>query len=103
MAISLGAVFCGALTYIGNGPNFMVKAVAEEFHVEMPSFGGYMVWAVRYLGPTLTAMVLIFIAEAAWTTPAGLALTAVLIVAALFNLRKAAGEAERRHAQEQPN
>lgn len=104
VAISLGAVFCGALTYIGNGPNFMVKAVAEEFHVAMPSFGGYMVWAVRYLGPTLTAMVLIFIAEAAWTTPAGLALTAILIVAALFNLRKAAGEAERRPAgpQEQP-
>ncbi len=41
-AISLGAVFLGALTYIGNGPNFMVKAVAEEDGVEMPSFGADM-------------------------------------------------------------
>lgn len=42
-AISLGAVFFGAMTYIGNGPNFMVKAIAEQEGVEMPSFFGYMV------------------------------------------------------------
>lgn len=41
-AISLGAVFFGAMTYIGNGPNFMVKAIAEENKIEMPSFFGYM-------------------------------------------------------------
>ena len=41
-AISLGAVFMGANSYIGNGPNFMVRAIAEERGVKMPSFGGYM-------------------------------------------------------------
>ena len=41
-AISLGAVFFGAMTYIGNGPNFMVKAIAEENGIKMPSFFGYM-------------------------------------------------------------
>lgn len=41
-AISLGAVFFGAMTYIGNGPNFMVKAIAEENGITMPSFLGYM-------------------------------------------------------------
>ena len=39
VSISLGAVLCGAITYIGNGPNFMVKSVAESDGVEMPSFG----------------------------------------------------------------
>ena len=42
-AISIGAVFFGAMTYIGNGPNFMVKAIAEENKIEMPSFFGYMI------------------------------------------------------------
>ncbi|HQQ21685.1 MAG TPA: sodium:proton antiporter, partial [Bacteroidales bacterium] len=42
IAISLGAVFFGAMTYIGNGPNFMVKAIAEENKIKMPSFFGYM-------------------------------------------------------------
>lgn len=42
-AISVGAVFFGAMTYIGNGPNFMVKSIAEENGVKMPSFFGYMV------------------------------------------------------------
>jgi Na+/H+ antiporter NhaD/arsenite permease-like protein len=42
VAISLGAVFFGAMTYIGNGPNFMVKAIAEENKIDMPSFFGYM-------------------------------------------------------------
>ena len=41
-AISLGAVFFGAMTYIGNGPNFMVKAIAEENKINMPSFFGYI-------------------------------------------------------------
>ena len=38
--VSCGAVFMGAITYIGNGPNFMVKAIAEQHHVRMPSFFG---------------------------------------------------------------
>lgn len=42
MAICIGSVFFGAMTYIGNGPNFMVKAIAEESGVKMPSFFGYM-------------------------------------------------------------
>jgi Na+/H+ antiporter NhaD/arsenite permease-like protein len=42
-AISMGAVFFGALTYIGNGPNFMVKSIAEQSGIDMPSFFGYMI------------------------------------------------------------
>jgi Na+/H+ antiporter NhaD/arsenite permease-like protein len=42
-AIAVGAVFFGAMTYIGNGPNFMVKAIAEENKIQMPSFFGYMI------------------------------------------------------------
>ena len=41
-AISMGAVFFGSLTYIGNGPNFMVKSIAERSGIKMPSFFGYM-------------------------------------------------------------
>lgn len=50
-AISCGAVFMGAMTYIGNGPNLMVKAIAEENGVKMPSFGGYLVWSMLVLLP----------------------------------------------------
>lgn len=50
-AISLGAVFMGANTYIGNGPNFMVKAIAEEWKIKMPSFFGYMAWSICILIP----------------------------------------------------
>ena len=50
-AVSLGAVFMGANTYIGNGPNFMVKAVAEEAGVNMPSFFGYMRYSCLILWP----------------------------------------------------
>ena len=51
MAISAGAVFMGALTYIGNAPNFMVQSIAEENNVKMPSFFGYMLWSILILGP----------------------------------------------------
>jgi Na+/H+ antiporter NhaD/arsenite permease-like protein len=54
--ISLGAVFMGAMTYIGNGPNFMVKAIAEKSGVKMPSFFGYMVYSVLVLLPILAVM-----------------------------------------------
>jgi Na+/H+ antiporter NhaD/arsenite permease-like protein len=50
-AISMGAVYMGALTYIGNAPNFMVYAIANERGVKMPSFAGYMVWAGAILIP----------------------------------------------------
>jgi Na+/H+ antiporter NhaD/arsenite permease-like protein len=50
-AISAGAVFMGANTYIGNAPNFMVKAIAEEAGVKMPSFFGYMLWSIVFLLP----------------------------------------------------
>jgi Na+/H+ antiporter NhaD/arsenite permease-like protein len=50
-AISAGAVFMGANTYIGNAPNFMVKAIAEEAGVKMPSFFGYMLWSTVFLLP----------------------------------------------------
>lgn len=63
-SISLGAVFCGAITYIGNGPNFMVKSIAESTGIEMPSFGGYAFkWAFRFLVPVLAMMVLVFVAD----------------------------------------
>ena len=51
LAISCGAVFMGAMTYIGNAPNFMVKSIAEENDIDMPSFFGYMVWSVIILVP----------------------------------------------------
>jgi Na+/H+ antiporter NhaD/arsenite permease-like protein len=60
-AISTGAVFFGAMTYIGNGPNFMVKAIAESAGVRMPSFFGYLLRAVVLLLPVLVAHWLLFI------------------------------------------
>jgi Na+/H+ antiporter NhaD/arsenite permease-like protein len=59
-AISCGAVFMGANTYIGNGPNFMVKAIAEENSVKMPSFFGYMLYSVGILIPIFIAVTFIF-------------------------------------------
>ena len=61
VAISLGAVFMGAMTYIGNGPNFMVKAIAEQSGVQMPSFFGYMAYSCIILLPIFTAMTIIFL------------------------------------------
>jgi len=59
-AISAGAVFMGANTYIGNGPNFMVRAIAEERGVKMPSFGGYMLYSGAVLIPCFVLVTLIF-------------------------------------------
>ena len=53
LAISCGAVFMGAMTYIGNAPNFMVKSIAEENKISMPSFFGYMVWSIIVLLPIM--------------------------------------------------
>ncbi len=61
-AICLGAVLFGAMTYIGNGPNFMVKAIAEESGVKMPSFFGYMFkFSLIVLLPVYILMQLIFL------------------------------------------
>ncbi len=61
VAISLGAVFMGANTYIGNGPNFMVKSIAEQAGVKMPSFFGYMAYSVGILIPVFIAITFIFL------------------------------------------
>ncbi len=62
MAISCGAVFMGANTYIGNAPNFMVRSIAEENGIVMPSFFGYLWWSLRFLIPVfLLDMVLFFL------------------------------------------
>jgi len=60
LAISAGAVFMGANTYIGNGPNFMVRAIAEERGVPMPSFGGYMLYSGAVLIPCFVLVTLLF-------------------------------------------
>jgi len=59
-AISAGAVFMGANTYIGNAPNFMVRVIAEESGIKMPSFFGYMVWSAIILLPLFLLTTLIF-------------------------------------------
>ena len=59
LAISTGAVFMGAMTYIGNAPNFMVRSIAEENGIKMPSFFGYMAWSCLILIP-------IFLAYSKW-------------------------------------
>jgi Na+/H+ antiporter NhaD/arsenite permease-like protein len=61
VAVALGAVFMGSMTYIGNGPNFMVKAIAEQSGVKMPSFLGYMVYSFLILLPLLIVMTLLFL------------------------------------------
>jgi Na+/H+ antiporter NhaD/arsenite permease-like protein len=59
-AISCGAVFMGANSYIGNAPNMMVKAIAEERGIRMPSFFGYMAWSGAILVPLFILMTFIF-------------------------------------------
>ena len=61
VAISLGSVFMGANTYIGNGPNFMVKAIAEKSGVAMPSFFGYMLYSVVILIPLFLLVTFLFL------------------------------------------
>ena len=60
LAISAGAVFMGANTYIGNAPNFMVRAICEERGIRMPSFFGFMAWSVAILMPIFVLVTLIF-------------------------------------------
>ncbi len=60
LAISCGAVFMGANSYIGNAPNFMVKAIAEESRVKMPSFFGYLLWSGGILVPLFGLVTVVF-------------------------------------------
>ncbi len=60
LAISAGAVFMGANTYLGNAPNFMIKAIAEERGIKMPGFFGYMLWSGVILMPCFVVLTLIF-------------------------------------------
>jgi Na+/H+ antiporter NhaD/arsenite permease-like protein len=60
-AISMGAVYMGALTYIGNAPNLMIHAIAEERGVRMPSFVGYLFWAALILLPGLALLTVFFL------------------------------------------
>ena len=61
MAISCGAVFMGANTYIGNAPNFMVKSISDENGIKMPSFFGYMLCSIKFLIPIFILDTLIFL------------------------------------------
>jgi Na+/H+ antiporter NhaD/arsenite permease-like protein len=60
-AVSLGSVLMGANTYIGNGPNFMVRSIAEQAGVRMPSFFGYMAWSGAVLLPIFAAVTWLFL------------------------------------------
>lgn len=60
-AISLGAVFMGALTYIGNAPNFMIYALARRARVNMPGFFGYVAWSITFLLPLFVLVTLLFL------------------------------------------
>ena len=63
VAISIGAVFMGANTYIGNAPNFMVRAIAEESNISMPSFFGYMAWSLIILIPIFVLVTFVFLGD----------------------------------------
>jgi len=88
VAISTGAVFYGAMTYIGNGPNFMVRAVAVHQGVRMPSFLGYIAWSLRWLLPVLIASMLIFITGSWWARGTGIAIGVVILVRAVLVARR---------------
>ncbi len=61
-AMSMGAVYMGALTYVGNAPNFMIYAVASQSGVKMPSFFGYLIWSIGVLVPVFAVLTYFFVA-----------------------------------------
>lgn len=79
VAVSLGSVFMGANTYIGNGPNFMVKTVAEERGIRMPSFFGYMLYSIGVLIPLFLLVTILYFVMA--LGPALLGVAALLPIA----------------------
>lgn len=93
IAVSLGAVMGGAITYIGNGPNFMVKSVADSANVMMPSFGGYVGWSMTHLVPILAAMVLLFMTDGLWWKLLGVLVTLLVLGRAGLNMRQGRLEA----------
>ena len=64
-AISMGAVYMGAMTYIGNAPNFMIYAIAVERGIKMPSFFGYMLYSAVVLLPVFILLTFVLLARAA--------------------------------------
>jgi len=60
LAVSAESVFMGAMTYIGNAPNFMVRSIASERDIRMPSFVGYMDWSCAILLPTFVLVTVVF-------------------------------------------
>ena len=68
-AISMGAVYMGALTYIGNAPNFMIYAIATERGVKMPSFFGYILWSAIILLPVFVVITFVFVMPWPWPLP----------------------------------
>ncbi len=62
-AISVGAVFMGANSYIGNGSNFMVKVICEHQKIKIPSFFGYMLWSCGILVPLFIIVTLVFFVQ----------------------------------------
>ena len=87
IAVSLGAVMGGAITYIGNGPNFMVKSVADSADVDMPSFGGYVWWSLTHLVPILASMVLLFMVDGIWWKLLGVLVALAILLRAGLNAR----------------
>jgi Na+/H+ antiporter NhaD/arsenite permease-like protein len=71
VAISMGAVYMGALTYIGNAPNFMIYAIATERGVKMPSFFGYILWSAMILLPVFALITFVFVTPwpLSWSWP----------------------------------
>lgn len=61
MAISMGAVFMGAMTYIGNAPNFMVVSIVQNRGIKMPTFFGYMIWSYGILVPIFLMLTWLFL------------------------------------------
>ena len=61
MAISMGAVFMGAMTYIGNAPNFMVVSIVQNRGIKMPTFFGYMIWSYGILIPIFLMLTWLFL------------------------------------------
>ena len=63
-AISMGAVFFGAMTYIGNGPNFMVKSIADQAHIKTPTFFGYLFkYSIPVLLPVFVVITILFFSK----------------------------------------
>jgi Na+/H+ antiporter NhaD/arsenite permease-like protein len=83
VAVSTGAVLWGAMTYIGNGPNFMVRSIAQFAGVRMPSFFGYLAWSGRWLLPCLIASLLIFSTDHPVLRWCGLGLAVLILLRAL--------------------